>query len=423
MHATKIAQRLRARIAKFSGDLSKGLCIPAQRFVAEMVYGIQAAESVLLTEVGRTLEEPIPLRKTEERLSRNLMRPDLEAVLQDNVLEMAASRVGEDSLLIIDPSDLSKKYAKKMEYLARVRDGSAHDFANGYWTVHVTGAQVDSDAIVPLYQRLYSAKAPDFVSENEEILRAMDAVRAHVGRRGLWVMDRGGDRINLFGPILDRRLRFLFRLVGNRHLVLKGETLLARDVAARCPCPYRSTIVKLEGDREVVYTLRFGYRKVQLPERPEPLYLLVIHGLGREPLMLLTNEPLRKNFKLLWRMVRAYFKRWAIEETIRYIKTCYDLENVRVLNYQGLQNLMPLVLAATFFCACVLDHDARLRVMAGYVEKAAKRLFGIPDFKYYALADGLRALLTRHPGPITPRIRHPGHKQLTLALQNQTLPP
>ncbi len=77
-----------------------------------------------------------------------------------------------------------------------------------------------------------------------------------------------------------------------------------------------------------------------------------------------------------------------IEETIRYVKTCYDLENVRVLNYQGLQNLMPLLLAVMFFAACVLDHDARLRVMAGFVQKAAKRVFGIPDFKYYALADG-----------------------------------
>jgi hypothetical protein len=59
---------------------------------------------------------------------------------------------------------------------------------------------------------------------------------------------------------------------------------------------------------------------------------------------------------------------------------------------------MPLVLAVMFFAACVLDHDSRLRVMAGYVEKAAKHVFGVPDFKYYALADGLRALFTRHPG-------------------------
>ena len=130
--------------------------------------------------------------------------------------------------------------------------------------------------------------------------------------------------------------------------------------------------------------------------------------------MLLTTEPLRNSFKRLWWFVSAYIKRWSIEETIRYIKTCYDLENVRVLNYQGLQNLMPLVLAVMYFCACILDHDSRLRVMAAYVERAAKRLFGIPDFKYYALADGLRALLTRHPGKPHPPPRASKQHQLDL---------
>ena len=60
---------------------------------------------------------------------------------------------------------------------------------------------------------------------------------------------------------------------------------------------------------------------------------------------------------------------------------------------------MPLLLAVMFFASCVLDHDQRLRIMAAYVEQAAKRLFGIPDFKYYALADGLRSLFSRNPGP------------------------
>ncbi len=402
MNATKVAQKLRVRIGRFSGDLSKGLCAAAQRFVSEMVYGIQASQSVMLTEIGRTLEETIPLRKTEWRLSRNLQRPELEDTVQDNLLAMAAGRIGDDTLLIIDPSDVSKKYAKKMEFLATVRDGSAHELARGYWTLHVIGAEVGSSAMTPLYQRLWSADAPDFVSENEEILRGIDAVMEHVGRRGLWVMDRGGDRINLFGPMLDRGARFLFRLVGDRHVVYNGKTQLARDVALGCRCRHAETVTRIKDGKEQTYVLRFGFRRVFLPERTEPLCLLVVHGLGEEPLMLLTTEPLRSSFKCLWRMVRVYLKRWGVEETIRYLKTCYDLENVRVLNYQGLQNLMPLVLAAMFFAACVLDHDARLRVMAGYVEKAAKRLFGVPDFKYYALADGLRALLTRHPGrPVT----------------------
>jgi len=317
-------------------------------------------------------------------------------------------------LLIIDPSDLSKKYAKKMQYLAPVRDGSAHDFALGYWMLHIVGARVNSNTMVPLYHRLWSADAPDFTSENDEILRGMDRVAAQGGARGLWVMDRGGDRINLFAPILERNYRFLFRLIGNRHLVFNRKTLLAEDIARGCRCVFSKTITRIEQKKEVTYVLHFGCRKVYLPGRCEPLHLLVIHGFGEKPLMLLTNEPVTNSYKSLWRMLQIYLKRWSVEETIRYVKTCYELENVRVLNYQGLQNLMPLVLAVTFFAACVLDHDLRLRVMAGYVEKAAKRLFGIPDFKYYALADGLHALFTRHPGPPISRIREPNPTQMPL---------
>lgn len=416
MNSSKVAHNLRKRIGRFSGNVSEGLCLRGQRLVEDMLYGIQASQSVLLSKVGRTLEESIALIKTEERLSRNLQRPELEGIVQENVMRMASSHIGRDTLLVIDPSDITKKYAKKMEYLATVRDGSAHELGNGYWTLHIVGTELESNKIVPLYQRLWSCEAPGFVSENEEILRGVDAVMKHVGNNGIYVYDRGGDRINLFGPLLERNARFLVRLVGNRNLVYNKKTMLAKDVAHTCPCLFRKTIVRLDGDREVTHELRFGYRKVHLPDRAEPLYLLVIHGFGAEPLMLLTTEPLRRSFKCLWRWVRAYMRRWSIEETIRYVKTCYDLENVRVLTYQGLQNLMPLVLAAMYFAACILDHDQRLRIMAQYVETAAKRLFGIPDFKYYALADGMSALFSRHPGKPERAAREPAGPQLELAL-------
>ena len=301
-----------------------------------------------------------------------------------------------------------------MEYLATVRDGSEHELGSGHWTLHVIGTQVGSQQMTPLYQRLWSAQAPGFVSENEEILGAVAAVSAHVGNRGIWVMDRGGDRANLMEPLLDRGARFLIRQMGNRHLVYNGKTLSAAEVAQGCRCKHRKPIVRMEGGRERVYQLAFGFRNVRLPGRREPLSLLVIHGFGAEPLMLLTTEPLRASFKCLWHWVQAYLKRWSVEETIRYVKHCYDLENVRVLNYQGLQNLMPLAPAVMFFAACILDHDQRLRVMAHYVEKAAKRLFGVPDFKYYALADGLSSLFTRHPGPPVRTKSRKGPKQLQL---------
>lgn len=420
MKATKVARKLRDRIGRFSGDLSKGLCLPAQRFVSETVYGIAAAQSVMLTEISRTLEENISLHKTHDRLSRNLQRAGLADMVQHNLLAVAAPQIQEDTLLILDPSEITKRYARKMQFLGTVRDGSAHELAPGYWTLHVIGTQVDSSRMVPLYQQLWSSEAPDFVSENEEILAAVDTVRAHTARRGVWVVDRGGDRINLFKPLLDRGARFLVRLRGDRHLVFNGKTLSACEVAQGCVCKHRKPIVRMREGREERLELSFGFRRVKLPGRPETLYLLVIHGFGQEPLMLLTTEPLRATHRCLWYWVRAYTKRWAIEETIRYIKTSYELENVRVLTYQALRNLMALLLGVLFFSACVLDHDMRLRVMAGYVERAAKRVFGVPNFKYYALADGLRALFARHPGPPIARISTQGPKQLRLDLAHPT---
>jgi hypothetical protein len=176
---------------------------------------------------------------------------------------------------------------------------------------------------------------------------------------------------------------------------------------------YAETVVTMDNGREKVCHVELGYRNVKLPGRAEELGLLVIRGFGAEPMMLLTTESLRKSRKMLFKLVRSYIRRWAIEETIRYIKQSYELEDVRVLIYRSLQNLMPLVWAAAYFAAVLLDTASKLKVMAGYVLKAAKRVFGIPEFHYYCIADGLTSIFTRYPGRIIKLLQH-GSAQWTL---------
>ena len=190
----------------------------------------------------------------------------------------------------------------------------------------------------------------------------------------------------------------MIRLVGNRHLIYDGKACLAAEIAVGCRCPYSETVVREEKGKERVFHIEFGFRKVLFPGYREPLYLLVIRGFGQEPLMLLSSVALRRNRKVLWKMVKRYLRRWAIEETIRFWKQSYDVENVRVLGYRSLQNLMSLVLVVSYFAAKVLDVGSKLRITAAYILKSAQRVFGIPDFRYYAIADGLRNLFMRHPG-------------------------
>jgi len=95
MHSSRLAGKLREQIARFSGDVCDGLGKVASRFVCEMVYGIQASQSVLLSEVARGLEESISVKKTHGRLVRQLYREGLGEMVQRNLLEHAGSPRGQ----------------------------------------------------------------------------------------------------------------------------------------------------------------------------------------------------------------------------------------------------------------------------------------------------------------------------------------
>jgi hypothetical protein len=166
MHYAGTAYKLRPQTVKFSGVLSQGLPKTARRFVTEMIYGIQARQSVRLTEIGRALEERIGLRKTEYRLCRQLEREELWDHLTDAVCRLAAPQIKETTLLVLDISDISKKYAKKMEYLGMVRDGSEKELASGYWTCQVVGTEREGTTILPVLNKLYSAVSPEWRGEN-----------------------------------------------------------------------------------------------------------------------------------------------------------------------------------------------------------------------------------------------------------------
>lgn len=393
MYIARTAQKLREQMVRFSGELSAGLPKVTRRFVAEMIFGIQARGSVRLTEVGRALGERISLKKTEERLSRQLGRRGLERRLQRRLIEQASGRIEDDTLLVLDLSDVTKKYAEKMENLGRVRDGSEKELAWGYWTLNIVGASTKGTKLVPLYGRLYSHVVEGHESENIEIREAIKEVAEVLGRRGIWVMDRGGDRGYLFKYLLSNKHRFLIRVRADRGLRTAQERGSALDLARSCPMLFHETLVKEEAGQERLVHLACGMRKVRLPDRREDLTLIVVKGFGEEPLMILTNLPVRRSRKSIWHVVQSYITRWRIEDVIRFVKQSYRLEDMRCLTYHRLQALMALVTAAAYFAAVYLGLRMKLRVLAGHVLRASKRVFGIPDFRLYALADGIRQFL------------------------------
>ena len=396
MNMTQLGTRLRDQMESFLGNV-RGVPKTALRFCREALYGITTRKSLRLSEIARSLNEDIALAKTENRLSRQASRPGLWKKIETFVVRQGAHQVRRDTLLLLDPSDLAKKYGRVMEHIATVRDGSDGGYAMGYWLCQVVAVECGGHEITPLVNRLWSQRDPGFKSENDEVLACVGAVSPHVGESGIWVMDRGGDRMSLYEVLLEKRLRFLVRLIGNRHLLFNGKPQLAEEIAKSCPIKHIDHVTKQRPDgSEQVVELSYGMRPVALPGfESTPLRLVVLHGFGEKPLMILTTEPLTDSRKSLWWAIEAYLTRWRIEDTLRFAKQTYAIEDVRVLGYESLRNMMALALLAMSFAMQWLGQKDKLAVLLKHAITAAKRLFGVPDFRYYAIADGLAEILAK----------------------------
>jgi len=382
---------VRDQVVRFSAKLATRLKKPLQKFVGQMLFGILAAKDIKLSSIARSLQEEIKLGKTENRLSRNAQAKGLAGNLTQALIQDGAPWIKNDTVLAIDISDVAKQYAKKMEYLATVRDGSAQgELTNGYWLLGVVGADVKGDRLTPLLMDLYSQDAADFESENTQILNAIDQVRSVVAGRGIWAIDRGGDRGCLLGGLLERSCRFVVRLVGDRNLRNRqGKLRNSLTMANGIRCSEEIEIVTEDQGVSQRHRVRIGRQLVQLPKRDEWLIMVVIKGFGEKPRLLLTNVEDQSNRAIL----EIYLTRWKIEESYRFLKSSYHVEDIRVRSYAGLRNVVALLMAAFYFLAVVLGTRFELSILMRKVLAKVRRFFEVPEFKFYALADGLCRIL------------------------------
>lgn len=386
---------IKGQMSKFSGIITKGLSKPKQRLVKEMIYGIQAGKDIKLSSVVRALKEPIAFIKTEDRLSRNLDDEDFTAEINNQICRLGSTKVSDDMVIAIDPGDIRKKYASKMEYLSKIHDGSAHEIGEGYWLCKAVAADIEHKKVIPLYLEAYSQEAKDFTSENHQLFKVIDTVSLPIGNKGIYAIDRGGDRGKLYDKFLEKgkEKRFVIRLKA-RHLVHKGIRKDCHHLAATLPCPHETAIIKYEEGKEEKTTIFYNAVPVRLPDKGYPLYLVVVKGFGKKPMVLLTSCPVNMKLKeSIWRIVEIYLTRWKCDESFRYIKQCYNLEDIRVRHYTSIRNMVVLILAVSYFASVYLKDNLKLTLLVERVYLVSKRFFGVPTFFNYAIADGLYNLL------------------------------
>ena len=390
-HYSILSSNVKRGIMRFTERISEGLSRPKFKFIAQMVYGILSAQSCHLSEIGRALNEKCSLKKTIDRLSRNLSSFKDGETLQGNYMEKVKAAVSEKTLLIIDGSDIIKLYSPKMEYITKVYDGSTGQIGEGYQTLGVTALTPERKMPISVYTRVYSAAEPGFISEDDEVLKAIDYLGKHFKKTNIRVFDRGYDANVYYERLIGRSEAFVIRAKKNRDVIYKDERINILAVAKRFKGKYSLKFRKKNGAKA---DCKKSIVPVSLPCKPDAkLNLVICNGLGQEPLMLLTNLA-SDDARLPVVITKVYLLRWRIEEFYRFKKNQLDFEDFRVRSLRSIRNLDLLVTIAVGWIG-LISEKCNERAMTMELIQHSQRIYDIPNFVFYAIADGLFCLATR----------------------------
>ncbi len=384
---TTLNSNLKRGILKFSEKISKNFSRPALKFICNMIYGMLASKSCLLSEIGRNLNETISLKKTVTRLSRNLNDFKNGDVLFEEYLEAIKNKYDNKSVLIIDGSDITKPASKALESLCTVRDGSTGEYGTGY---HVLGAAVLSENKLPfgVYSRIYSSEEKDFVSEDNEVLKCFEFLSKHFSKSNIRTMDRGYDCNRYYEYFIRNNENFIIRAKKNRNVIYKEETVNILKLAKKFKGKYKLEFKDKNGVKKDV---KISIVPIKLCDfKKTELNLIVVYGFGSEPMLLITN--LKSDDKRICKAVcKVYLMRWRIEEYFKFKKQHFDFENLRVQSLKSIRNLDLLLTIAIGYIAIISEKE-NIKMRAEIIN-ISKRLFGVPQFHYYAVGDGIFEIL------------------------------
>ena len=321
---SKVSLNAREQLDRFLGIFYPRFSIPKMKFLRQMLYGIQATKSVILNRIAAEIDEETTQKKIEDRLSHHLAHEVLWTRIHEAVLGHAKRFIRRDTLIVIDPSDIQKPYAKKMPYLAKVWDGSRGEVGEnlGYWGCMAIACERGSHRVVPLQFRLWSTEDPKCKGETEEIKAIVDSIRKAVGNRGIYVYDRGGDRNEIFRYFIEHGLAFIVRMMKKRYLVHNGERTHILVLAAKCHTPHRSEVEFNAQGEDKPTKISYGAIPVRLPEDPDhpgmhekDLRLVVVRGFGQTAMLILTSIPGDGSKEDVWRVVQGYLSRECAERS------------------------------------------------------------------------------------------------------------
>jgi len=380
-----LSSNLKRDLLRFSEGISTGLSRPQFKFIFQMIYGMLCSQSCHVSKIARALNENILLKKTIERLCRQLAAFTGYARLHGSYIKKIKACFNDRTILVVDDGDISKPCSPKMEGIYAVRDGSTGAMAMGYHMLDVTALTAEHKSPIGVYTRVYSPAEEGFVSADEETLEALRFLSRNFKKSSIRAFDRGYDANVYYQYLIDRREKFVIRATTQRNVIYKGETVNIARLAERFKGRYSLKFKKRNG---LQVDCKITMVPISLCSRPDAeLNLVICRNIGQKPMLLVTNMK-SDDDRLAVTVTKVYLLRWKIEEFHGFKKQQFEFEDFRVRSLNAIRNLDLLLTIAIGYIGKMGERADDRRIVMELIH-ISKRIYGVPKFNFYSIADGI----------------------------------
>jgi hypothetical protein len=224
----------------------------------------------------------------------------------------------------------------------------------GYWMIHIEAGDGKGNHL-PLYQDLFSTLDPAYQALGanawtQTFQHALARVLRHVGRNGIWTMDRGFDDAAWMRWMHERVDQYVIRLKRDRRVHLGTRDAPAAkvgDVAKALPAKDVAEVryVDRRSHAERRRRVAFTWAPVWIDGVDHAQYVIVAYTGRTNPLLLVTNRR-PANAAQAGALIQGYLERWGNEETTRARKQLTGLERIRVRTRRAQRRLVWLAMIA-----------------------------------------------------------------------------
>lgn len=151
-----------------------------------MLYGILAGNKVYLSKIARSLNETITLKKTIDRLSRNLS--SLLSKRDGIGKPYCAGKKQMDenhAVIVIDNSDITKPCRPKMKAIFDVHDRSTGEIRK-HFTIEAAVLSGKKEMPAPVYEKVLFASEERFVSAEKTLHDCSKSLFDEMEDRGIF---------------------------------------------------------------------------------------------------------------------------------------------------------------------------------------------------------------------------------------------